>query len=145
MSALRAGADGEPLRVIVVFGPELAGGRPPASLIAYHYKLAWVMVRVAAALTGEAPVVKQVSDVRINIGAGCVEATAYVLDAQTPQQVQRDLLAAVESVPVEQVEAAAAVFGAAAPRGERTVPLPAFAQERYGATHVTVRDAKETP
>lgn len=100
MSTLRAGLNGEPLRVTAVFGPEVAGGPAPLRAADYNAKLAAVLVRVGAALAIDVPVMQQVGDARLNLEAGCVEVVAYVFEGQEPQQVQQDLLAAVQAVPV---------------------------------------------
>lgn len=91
--------EGRALEAVVEFGPDIAGALSDVRFGSYG-RLAWAMVRVAAALAGPAEVVKNVSAVRLNISRGCVEVAAVVCEGQEVEEVQAALRAAVEAVPV---------------------------------------------
>lgn len=98
------------MEAVATFAPPEPGPGAPGAPYAYARALVWSMARVAAAVATIEGVMRQVTEVRVNYGAGVIEIRAVVLVDQTPEQVQRDLLDAVAAVPAEAVNAAVALF-----------------------------------
>lgn len=85
------------MEVVAIFAPSEPPDRADYAQV-YARGLVCAMVRVAAAVATMEGVMRQVSEVRIDYSAGHVEIRAVVLESQTPQQVQAEILARVAAV-----------------------------------------------
>lgn len=87
--SLRAAGDDVLLVTVKVAPPDAEDAQRYGKALIEHLAL------VCAALAAGEGVARQVTQVRTNFSHGTIEIDAVVLHAQTPQQVQRDLLAAI--------------------------------------------------